>query len=90
LVARREFAAWSEGAFGDVRAAAVRVSAASAWEIAIKSQTGRLPFREPVAVWMPAAIEDSGIAHAQLEDLTVVTSVVAFDEYDVKVLDGRR
>ena len=42
------------------RAADVRVSAASAWEIAIKSQTGRLPFREPVDAWMPAAIEDSG------------------------------
>ena len=41
-------------------AADVRVSAASVWEIAIKIQTGRLPFREPVAVWMPAAIEDSG------------------------------
>lgn len=42
------------------RAADVLVSAASAWEIAIKWQTGRLPFREPVAAWMPAAIADSG------------------------------
>lgn len=41
-------------------AAEVRVSAASAWEIAIKVQSGRLPLREPVAVWMPAAIADSG------------------------------
>lgn len=41
-------------------AAEVRVSAASAWEIAIKVQSGRLPFREPVAIWMPAAIADSG------------------------------
>ncbi len=40
-------------------AAEVRVSAASVWEIAIKVQTGRLPFREPVAL-IPAAIEDSG------------------------------
>ena len=36
------------------------MSAASAWEIAIKIQTGRLRFREPVGVWIPAAIEESG------------------------------
>ena len=41
-------------------AADVRVSAASAWEIAIKVQTGRLPFREPGAGWILTAIEDSG------------------------------
>ena len=41
-------------------ASEVRVSAASAWEIAVKVQTGRLTFPEPVAVWIPAAIEDSG------------------------------
>jgi PIN domain nuclease of toxin-antitoxin system len=41
-------------------AADVRVSAASVWEITIKAQTGRLPLREPVAVWIPDAIEGSG------------------------------
>lgn len=41
-------------------AAAVRVSAASAWELAIKSHAGRLTLREPLHVWMPAALEDSG------------------------------
>jgi len=41
-------------------AATVRVSAASAWEIAIKSQTGRLALREPLQTWMAAALDDSG------------------------------
>ena len=40
-------------------AAAVRVSAASAWEIAIKSRLGRLTLREPLHVWIVAAVEDS-------------------------------
>jgi PIN domain nuclease of toxin-antitoxin system len=100
------------------QAAAVRVSAASAWEIAIKSQTGRLTLRQPLAIWMPAALDDSGfqglpitldhaiavaslpvhhvdpfdrmlIAQAQLEKLTIVTSDVAFEAYDVDLLDAR-
>jgi PIN domain nuclease of toxin-antitoxin system len=41
-------------------AATVRVSAATAWEIAIKSRGGRLRLREPLHVWMPAALESSG------------------------------
>lgn len=41
-------------------AADVRVSAASAWEIAIKTRSGRLTLRDPVTVWVPAAIEKSG------------------------------
>ena len=100
------------------RAAAVLVSAASGWEIAIKSRGGRLRLREPVGVWMPAALESSGfgmlhitmghaiavaelpdhhadpfdrllIVQAQLEDLTIVTSDSAFDDYDVRILDAR-
>jgi PIN domain nuclease of toxin-antitoxin system len=99
-------------------AATVRISAASAWELAIKSRRGRLRLREPVDRWLPAAIETSGfeildvtiahavavanlpdhhddpfdrllIAQAQIEDLTVVTSDSAFDDYDVRVLDAR-
>jgi len=99
-------------------AAAVRVSAATAWEIAIKSHAGRLRLREPLQVWMPAALESSGfgmlsvtirhaiavatlphhhpdpfdrllIAQAQLEELTIVTSDAAFEDYDVKLLDAR-
>ena len=99
-------------------AADVRVSAASAWEIAIKFYLGRLSLPAPVEAWMPAALDDSGfralsvtvdhaiaagalpqvhadpfdrmlIAQAQLENLTIVTSDVAFDAYDVKVLDAR-
>jgi PIN domain nuclease of toxin-antitoxin system len=42
------------------QATAVRVSAASAWEIAIKSHTGRLTLREPLQAWIAAAIDDSG------------------------------
>ena len=99
-------------------ALAVRVSAVSAWEIAIKLQSGRLKLREPLDRWMPAAVEGSGfatlpvtmthaiavatlpthhadpfdrllIAQAQLENLTVVTSDTAFEDYDVKILDAR-
>jgi PIN domain nuclease of toxin-antitoxin system len=99
-------------------AATVRVSAASAWEIAIKSRGGQLRLREPLHVWMPAALDSSGfgvlhvtidhaiavanlpdhhadpfdrllIAQAQLEDLTIVTSDAAFEDYDVKLLDAR-
>jgi PIN domain nuclease of toxin-antitoxin system len=99
-------------------AAAVRVSAATAWELAIKSRGGRLTLRQPLHLWLPAAIENSGfevldvtldhalgvadlpdhhtdpfdrllIAQARLEDLMIVTSDAAFDDYDVKVLDAR-
>ena len=38
----------------------VRVSAASAWELAIKFRRGRLKLREPLHVWLPAALEDGG------------------------------
>jgi PIN domain nuclease of toxin-antitoxin system len=41
-------------------AAAVLVSAASGWEIAIKSRSGRLRLREAVDTWMAAALETSG------------------------------
>jgi PIN domain nuclease of toxin-antitoxin system len=99
------------------QAATVRVSAASAWEIAIKSQTGRLTLREPLEPWFEAALEDSGftaldvsvrhalavaalplhhadpfdrllVVQAQLERLTIVTSDLAFDAYDVATLDA--
>lgn len=99
-------------------AATVRVSVASVWELAIKSRAGRLRLREPLHLWLPAAIETSGfvtlqitmdhaigvaglpdhhadpfdrllIAQARLEDLTIVTSDTAFDDYDVRVLDAR-
>lgn len=38
----------------------VVVSAASAWELAIKSQNGRLTLRESLGHWMQAAVEGSG------------------------------
>lgn len=41
-------------------ATAVHVSAASAWEMAIKSRGGRLRLRQPLDVWLPAALESSG------------------------------
>lgn len=97
----------------------VRVSAATAWEIAIKFQSGRLTVSAPIEHLIPAALEASGfrtldisidhaiaagtlpehhadpfdrllIAQAQLEHLTIVTADLAFDAYDVKVLDARR
>jgi PIN domain nuclease of toxin-antitoxin system len=46
----------------EIQAATVRVSAASAWELAIKSRAGRLRLRQPLHLWLPAAIESSGFA----------------------------
>jgi PIN domain nuclease of toxin-antitoxin system len=40
--------------------ASVVVSAASGWELAIKSQSGRLRLKQPVGVWLPTALADSG------------------------------
>jgi PIN domain nuclease of toxin-antitoxin system len=52
-------------------ATTVRVSAVSAWEIAIKSGTGRLKLTEPLEAWMPDRLERDGflmlsvtVAHA--------------------------
>jgi PIN domain nuclease of toxin-antitoxin system len=50
----RARAAISQDAFGVV------VSAASAWELTIKSATGKLTLREPVERWLPAALDGSG------------------------------
>lgn len=41
-------------------AASVHISAASAWEIAIKTQSGRLTLRDPLEIWLDAAMQDSG------------------------------
>lgn len=41
-------------------AATTRVSAASAWEIAIKSRLGRLKLAAPLHSWMPEALERDG------------------------------
>jgi PIN domain nuclease of toxin-antitoxin system len=38
----------------------VRVSAASAWEIAIKSRAGRLALTAPLHTWMPEELERNG------------------------------
>jgi PIN domain nuclease of toxin-antitoxin system len=38
----------------------VHVSAATAWELAIKIRIGRLKLKEPLHAWMPAAIEKGG------------------------------
>ncbi len=102
----------------ETNARTVRVSVATAWELAIKSRGGRLKIREPLHRWLPSAIETSGfellmvtlehalavadladhhddpfdrmlIAQAQIDDLTLVTSDSAFEDYDVKLLDAR-
>ena len=41
-------------------AASVRISAASAWEIAIKSRLGRLRLVDPLHTWMPGQLEREG------------------------------
>jgi PIN domain nuclease of toxin-antitoxin system len=41
-------------------AVSVRVSAVSAWELAIKSRAGRLALTDPLHTWMPAALERDG------------------------------
>lgn len=102
----------------EAEANVVWVSSATVWEIAIKSRGGKLRLRDPLAAWMPEALEQRGfkplnvtithaiavaslpahhtdpfdrllIAQAQLEDLTIVTSDSAFEDYDVKLLDAR-
>lgn len=41
-------------------AAMVWISAASAWEVAIKSRSGRLRLAEPLHLWMPHDLERHG------------------------------
>jgi PIN domain nuclease of toxin-antitoxin system len=41
-------------------ATTVRVSAVSAWEIAVKSRSGRLTLAGPLHVWMPEQLEREG------------------------------
>ena len=41
-------------------AGTVRVSAASAWEIATKTRTGRLTLAEPLHTWLPDQLERDG------------------------------
>ena len=41
-------------------AASVHVSAASAWEIAIKARAGRLALASPLHHWMPSELERDG------------------------------
>jgi PIN domain nuclease of toxin-antitoxin system len=50
----RARAAIERDAFG------VLVSAATAWELAIKSATGKLTLRDAVERWLPAALDGSG------------------------------
>lgn len=54
-------------------AAAVRVSAATAWEIAIKVRAGRLRLADPLHVWMPAALERSGFGTLNVTIVHAVT-----------------
>jgi PIN domain nuclease of toxin-antitoxin system len=99
-------------------AASVRVSAVSAWEIAVKTAAGRLTLTQPLSAWMPGALEREGflmlsitvshavavaslpahhqdpfdrllIAQARTEGLTLLTSDVVFERYDVPVLDAK-
>jgi len=94
----------------ETEAITVRVSAASAWEIAIKARAGRLKLTDRLEregfLMLSVAVEHAVavallpdhhqdpfdrllIAQARVEGLTIVTSDVAFDDYDVNVLDAR-
>jgi PIN domain nuclease of toxin-antitoxin system len=53
-------------------AATVCVSAASIWEIAIKSSMGRIKLRDPLEVWAPDALAAHGFA---LLNVTVAHAV---------------
>ena len=53
-------------------AASVVVSAVTGWEIAIKSQSGRLRLRPAVDEWMPAALESSGFG---VLDITMALAI---------------
>jgi len=44
----------------ETHAESTHVSAVSAWEIAIKSQLGRLKLTAPLHTWMPDALEREG------------------------------
>src|SRR5215469_2761888 len=61
----------------ETEAATVRVSAASAWELAIKSRAGRLKLSQPLPVWLPAAIETSGFValHVTVDHAVGVASL---------------
>ena len=54
------------------RAGSAHVSAVSAWEIAIKSQLGRLKLAAPLHTWMPDELERDGF---ELLEITVQHAV---------------
>ena len=60
-------------------ATSVRVSVASAWEIAIKWRTGRLTLPAPPDRWVPAAIASSGfeVLPIALDHAVAVSSLPA-------------
>jgi PIN domain nuclease of toxin-antitoxin system len=57
--------------------AAVLVSAASGWEIAIKLGTGRLQLRQPPEIWMAKALESSGFGtlHITMQQALAVAAL---------------
>jgi PIN domain nuclease of toxin-antitoxin system len=61
----------------ETQAGMVRVSAASAWELAIKSGTGRLTLHQPLDLWLRDALETSGFEPLQvtLDHAVSVTSL---------------
>lgn len=58
-------------------ATTVHISAASAWEIAIKSRSGRLKLTEPLHNWMPADLERNGFSmlNISVDHAVVVASL---------------
>jgi PIN domain nuclease of toxin-antitoxin system len=56
----------------ETQAASVRVSAASAWEMAIKVRSGRLRLSDPLDTWLPEQLKHEGFL---LLDVTIEHAV---------------
>lgn len=63
-------------------AATVRVSAASAWEIAIKSRAGRLRLAEPLHTWIPDGLIQDGFLMLDITPAHAVAVASLPDHHD--------
>lgn len=66
------------------------LSAASAWEIAIKYAIGKLPLPASPAIYVPERMRRVLVAQAQMEGLTLVTADSALERYDVPMIRVQR
>ncbi len=69
----------------------VWISAASAWEIAIKAGLGRLELDEPPETCLPRELEQNGFRALPVTfKHALVTADVLIHQYDVRVIDARK